>query len=147
MLRISTKGRYATRIVVYLACMENSGRPARKHEIAEAEEISPDYVEQILIKLKAAGLVTSRRGAKGGFSLARRADEITVTDVLDATEGPLSLVPCLSETCHRATSCVTRSVWREAGEALDKVFSARTIAEMAEEAKNIQASMSPTFEI
>ena len=70
MLRLSTKGRYATRIMVYLALC-NPDEPARKQEIAEAEGIPADYVEQILTKLRTAGLVKSRRGAGGGFQLRR----------------------------------------------------------------------------
>jgi len=96
MMKLSTKGRYATRIMVYLA-MQNSDSPCRKQDIAEAESISADYVEQILIRLKAAGLVTSHRGAHGGFSLTRPPSEVTVEAVLQATEGPLLLVACTDE--------------------------------------------------
>ena len=146
MLRLPTKGRYATRIMVYLARGQESP-PVTKQEIADAEEISPDYVEQILTKLKAAGLVRSHRGAKGGFSLARDARAITVADVLQAAEGPFSFAPCLSGSCRRAARCVTRPLWRRADEALRKIFSETTIGEMAEEARKMLLEGALTFEI
>lgn len=118
MLRISTKGRYAARILVYLALHEDSA-PSPKQEIADAEGISADYVEQILTKLRSGGLVRSHRGARGGFSLARAPGAITMADVLAASEGPIELVPCEGEECPRTSMCVTRMVWHEASRALD----------------------------
>ena len=92
-MKLSTKGRYATRIMLYLAIYSGQN-PVRKHEIAAQEKISPDYVEQILMMLRGAGLVKSHRGAKGGFSLSRAAEAITMADILAATEGPLQIAPC-----------------------------------------------------
>jgi Rrf2 family protein len=146
MMKLSTKGRYATRIMVYLA-MQEQGVPCRKQEIAEAEEISADYVEQILIRLKAAGLVTSHRGARGGFSLTRPPAEVTVEEVLQATEGPVTLVACGDEGCTRETICVTRKIWRAAEAALSDVFSGTVIAELAESAQEMQESKSITYDI
>jgi Rrf2 family transcriptional regulator, iron-sulfur cluster assembly transcription factor len=146
MMKLSTKGRYATRIMVYLS-MQNSQVPCRKQEIADAESISADYVEQILIRLKAAGLVLSHRGARGGFSLARPPSEVTVAEVLAATEGPLSLVACSDEGCERETICVTQRIWRAAEEALSKVFSGTVISELAESAAELAKSKSITYDI
>ena len=146
MIRFSTKGRYATRILVYLA-LHNNEYSVRKQEIAESEGISADYVEQILMKLKTADLVKSHRGVKGGFSLARKPDRITVADVIDATEGSISLVPCLNEDCTRASICVARPMWQKANDALMSVLSGTTIGEMAEQARNLYGSKSVTFEI
>jgi Rrf2 family protein len=146
MLNLSSKGRYATRIMVFLA-RRNEGTPARRQEIAEAEDITGDYVEQILIKLKAAGLVKSRRGAKGGFSLAGDAERITVADVLAATEGPARLAPCLTEPCSRASYCVTRPLWQRASDALGRTFSSTTIGELARQASSLQVSKTWTYEI
>ena len=102
MLTLSTKGRYATRIMIRLA-QAPPGEPLCVQEITASEEIVAAYVEQILLSLKAAGLVRSHRGAKGGFSLARRPEAITVGQVLAATEGPVCLVPCLGDAgCARA---------------------------------------------
>jgi Rrf2 family protein len=146
MMKLSTKGRYATRIMVYLA-VQQQGVPCRKQEIADAEGISADYVEQILIRLKAAGLVTSHRGARGGFSLTRAPETVTVEEVLQATEGPVTLVPCEDEACVRESICVTRGIWRKAEEALSAVFSGSTIAELAVSAAELRESKSLTYDI
>jgi len=135
-MKISTKGRYATRIMVFLA-LNSADRPARKHEIAESEGIPADYVEQILSKLKTTGLVKSRRGARGGFQLGRDPRDITVADVLASTEGPLSLAPCVEESCDRVTKCVARPIWLEASNKLWSVFSNKTIACLAQQAKQM----------
>jgi Rrf2 family protein len=146
MMKLSTKGRYATRIMVYLA-MQQSDIPCRKQDIADAEEISADYVEQILIRLKAAGLVTSHRGARGGFSLTRPPSDVTVEEVLQATEGPVSLVSCKDEGCTRETLCVTQKIWRAAEVALSEVFSGNLISDLAEEAQDMKKSKSITYDI
>ena len=144
MLTLSSKGRYATRILVFMA---RKGKHVSKQEISYAEDISADYVEQILIKLKTAGFVRSHRGSKGGFSLARDADTITVSEVLAATEGPVCLAPCLSENCVRDLKCVTKLVWRKATQALNAAFSGTTIGELAREAEKIHASFEWAYEI
>lgn len=148
-MKISTKGRYATRIMVYLA-LHSADRPARKREIADSEEIPADYVEQILSKLRTSGLVKSRRGARGGFQLGRDPSNITVADVLGSTEGSLSLVPCVEESCERISKCVTRSIWLEANNELETFFANKTIASLAKEAKKLTDSenpQSPYYEI
>ncbi len=143
-MKLSTKGRYATRIMVQLAMREQTV-PRRKLEIAAAEGMSADYVEQILIKLKAAGLVVSHRGAQGGFTIAREPEKITVSDVLQASEGPLSLVPCSREPCQRETACVTREIWHSAEAALSELFDGCTIADLAEKAMGLSKSLSYTI--
>jgi len=125
--------------MVYLA-RRRDGCPARKQEIAEAEGISADYVAQILVKLKTAGLVRSRRGARGGFTLARDAQSISVADIVSAAEGPIALVSCQSELCERTDVCVTRTVWEEASELLRRLLEQKTLAELARKADEVQAS-------
>jgi Rrf2 family protein len=147
MLTLSTKGRYASRIMVYLASRTDQSKPARRQEIAEAEGISLDYVEQILMKLKAALLVNSHRGAKGGHSLGRDPESITVADVLTATEGDLTLSPCLTEPCERMSACVVRPIWERANAALKNVFVSVTIAELAKQAIALRDTQVITFDI
>ena len=118
MLTLSTKTRYATRMLVFLAGKAQAGRCVSSRQIGETEEVSPDYVEQILAKLRSAGIVRSRRGPKGGFVLARDPGAITVADVLQAMEGPLFIITCLAEDCPRSPRCVTQPLWRKANEAL-----------------------------
>jgi Rrf2 family protein len=147
MLNLSTRVRYATRIMIYLAANRSSSL-ATKQEIAEAEAISADYVEQILMKLKAAGLVLSRRGKHGGFRLGCSPRDVSVADVIRAVEGPISLVPCVTdETCQRASFCASRQVWQSATSALEKVLSGSMIGDLADEARRMQTGGSMTFQI
>lgn len=130
MMAISTRGRYSVRILVLMAS-QAEGHMFTKHEIAEAEGISPAYVQQLLMTLRAAGFVNSHRGKAGGFTLARDPMEITVADVLTASEGPIVLVPCLGiEHCKREPGCSTRALWMKAAGLLDDLFGGVTIANL-----------------
>ena len=134
MMSISTRGRYSARIMVFLASRPY-GAPVNKHEIAREEAISPDYVEQLMMALKLAGLVASHRGRAGGFSLARDPESISIADVLHAVEGRVTVAPCGDiHACDRAPTCVTRDVWMEASHLLDELFQGVTIARLAREA-------------
>jgi len=133
MMAVTTKGRYATRIMVYLAAHDGA-KPSTKDSIGLNEGISPGYVEQIMIRLKAAKLVRSHRGRNGGFSLARMADSISMGDVLRAVEGPVSPVPCLHERCDRAGACPTRPVWQKVAEVVESILDGTTIGQMARQA-------------
>ncbi len=129
MIELSTKGRYATRILAYLAA-QAPGAVIRRQEIAESQGITLDYIEQILVKLKASGFVRSVRGARGGYLLACDPRTTTVAEVLRAVEGPISLVPCEETHCTRAASCLTRPVWHEAAAAMHRVFESYSIADL-----------------
>lgn len=146
MMQLSTKGRYATRIMVSMA-LDQGDRPVKKGTLAGREGISPDYTEQILMRLKARGLVVSHRGAGGGFTLSKPADEITVGDVLGAAEGPIHVTPCASSTCERESECVTRHVWRRAEAALAEVFEGVTIGELARDAARLREESVQTYAI
>ncbi|MBN1671379.1 MAG: Rrf2 family transcriptional regulator [Kiritimatiellae bacterium] len=131
MINLSTKGRYAVRILVNLARADSRTAPVRAKDIAEAEGLSVDYAEQLLIKLKAAGFVRSQRGKRGGFLLTRSAEEITVAEVLAALEGELCLVGCAAESCTRRDGCPTKPLWDEAGRRLRELFAGTTIGQLA----------------
>jgi len=146
MLKISTKGRYAVRIMVYLAARDDE-RPARKQDIAEAEGISPDYVEQILIRLRASGLVQSHRGARGGFTIACDAHKTTVLDILEATEGPLQIAPCVEEGCDHLTRCAVQGVWQDAAKGLHEVFSGALLADLADRLVTLRTGSPLTYSI
>ena len=146
MLKLSTKGRYAVRIMVYLAARDDQG-PARKQDIAEAEGISPDYVEQILIRLRAGGLVQSHRGARGGFTLACDPQQTSVLDVLEATEGPLQIAPCVREGCDHMTRCAVQGVWSEAAESLRQVFSGALLSALADKVSALRTGNPLTYSI
>ena len=136
-MKLSTKARYATRILTHIAVHESHG-PVQKHHIAKDEILSSDYVEQILVSLRNAGLVNSHRGAKGGFTIAKSASNLTVMNIIQATDGPLSLAPCSDggpsgEKCPG--SCITHPIWAHASELLTNYFQKITIKDLAERYK------------
>jgi Rrf2 family protein len=131
MMTISTRGRYASRIMVLLAA-DPEMRPVTKYQIAEEEGITPAYVQQLMMALRSAGLVKSHRGRDGGFSLSRPPVAITVADILKAVEGEVMPAPCRSTGhCERAASCPTRPLWERAADLLDGLFSRTTLADLA----------------
>jgi len=136
-VRLSTAGRYALRAMVDLARHEGEG-PILRQEIADRQAISADYLAQLFVKLRRAGLVNSVMGPGGGYVLAQPADQTRAGDVLRAVEEPLSLTQCLEEgqesPCPRAARCVTRVLWERMGRAMIEVLDSVTLAELAEPA-------------
>ncbi len=113
-MRISTKGRYALRMLVYLAASQTDDYISLK-EIAGAQGISKKYLEQIVPLLSKAGILRTNRGNKGGYRLAGKPSECTVGEILRATEGSLAPVSCLEfevNECEKAASCATLPVWK-----------------------------------
>ena len=130
MMAISTRGRYATRIMILLASQAELGS-LTKFQIGQAEGISPAYVQQLLMSLRLAGLVQSHRGRDGGFSLARPAETINVLQVLQAVEGELMPAPCRREGhCERMDACPTRPLWQKAAELLQGLFESTAISDL-----------------
>ncbi len=116
---ISTRGRYALRMMLDLAQNQGEGVVALR-DIAERQEISKKYLEQIIPVLNRAGLLQTTRGVQGGYRLTRRPEEYTVWDILKTTEAGLSSVACLepgAPLCNRQAGCLTKPVW----EGLDRV--------------------------
>lgn len=132
--------------MVRLARMKGAG-PVSAHELAQAEGLSSDYAEQLLAKLRTAGLVRSVRGARGGAMLDCEPARVNIADVIAAMDEPTCLIPCLEEECDRAACCVTRGVWQRANEALKDIFSAATIEKLADEARHLESGDALTFEI
>lgn len=133
-MKISTKGRYALRLMLDLA-INNSGTPVRLKDVARRQEISEKYLEQIISILNKAGYVRSIRGAQGGYVLAREPEKYTVGDILRLTEGSLSPVACLdpgAEDCDRASYCVTVRVWKMLDKAISDVVDNITLADLVE---------------
>jgi Rrf2 family transcriptional regulator, cysteine metabolism repressor len=124
-------------------------RSQRNMDIARLEQISPDYVAQILMTLKHAGLVTSQRGAQGGFTISRDPAAITVTDVLEAVEGPLCLVPPTKkkEVAEQASVRVTRTLWTRGSEALRDLFTGISLKDLAQEVDALERATPIVFEI
>lgn len=132
-MKISTKGRYAVRVMIDLAT-DSTGEYIKVKDIARRQEISEKYLEQIISILNKAGYVKSVRGAQGGYKLAREPEEYTVGMILRLTEGDLSPVACLCDEnneCERCDTCETLEVWKELEEAINKVVDNVTIADLA----------------
>ncbi|MCI1723385.1 MAG: Rrf2 family transcriptional regulator [Lachnospiraceae bacterium] len=113
-MKISTKGRYALRIMLDLSMQDSSALIPLK-DIAKRQEITLKYMEQIITPLSKAGYVTSLRGSSGGYRLAKNPSEYTVGDILRVMEGPLSPVACLeneANECPRAEFCPTLPFWK-----------------------------------
>jgi len=125
MIKLSTKGRYGTRLMVYLARRYGeAAEPIILKSVAESEAISIRYLEQIIIPLKINKLVKSIRGAGGGYTLARKPSEIKVCDILHALEGTCSLVECVEDetVCDRIATCGTHEIWKEASVLMKNYF-------------------------
>lgn len=140
-MRISTKGRYGLRLIIDLGLCYNEKLLSLK-EIAQRQDISEKYLEQIITPLNRAGYVSSVRGAKGGYRLAVPPEELTVGMVLRELEGTLLPVDCLGEetcTCNRIDTCATISVWRQIKEAVDQVVDHITIASLLPGAREKEA--------
>ncbi|MDW7709706.1 MAG: Rrf2 family transcriptional regulator [Deferrisomatales bacterium] len=106
-----------------------------KQEICEAEGVTPAFLTKILQPLIRSGLVRSKRGVSGGFALARNPARVTVLDVMQAVDEPLTLNLCLLEgsPCERACTCPVHDLWVEARNKLEEIFGARSLADLAAE--------------
>ncbi len=130
-MKLSTKGRYALRLMVDVALRDPS-EPVSLRDVAQREDISVKYLEQITPPLTRAGLLRSVRGAGGGYLLTRPPEAYTVGEILRATEGDLLPVTCLGSgsCCERAPNCVTLQIWKEISDAIDSVVDRRTLADL-----------------
>ncbi len=142
-MKISTKGRYAVRVMLDLA-LNNTGECIKVKDIAARQGISEKYLEQIIAALSRAGYVKSVRGAQGGYRLSRAPKDYTVGMVLRVTEGSLAPVACLeegAEACERCDTCETIGVWRELAKAIDAVVDGVTIADLADRQRQRQEAL------
>lgn len=131
-MKISTKGRYALRLMLDLA-VNYTGEYITIKSIAKRQEISEKYLEQIITQLSRAGFVKSARGAQGGYMLARKPADYTVGEILRTMEGNLAPVACLEENheiCSRANECVTLEVWMKLEQAINNVVDNITLADL-----------------
>ena len=134
-MMISTRGRYALRILVDLAENQNEGYITLK-EAAERQEISEKYLESIVKDLVKGQVIEGVRGKGGGYRLSRAAEEINVLDVLQSADGTISPVACLEEgsaPCSRAAVCKTLPLWKGLDRVVSEYLSGYTIRDLAEE--------------
>jgi Rrf2 family protein len=129
-VRISTKGRYGLRTLMDVALHQAKG-PVTLNDIAHRQEISVKYLWQVINPLKTAGLLSVTRGAKGGYLLARRPEDITILEIMTILEGPVSLVDCLTKhDCNHIDNCVARSVWMDVNQAIEKAMKGITLSDV-----------------
>ena len=131
-MKLSTRGRYGIHAMFDLALQYSSGIPQPTKAIAERERIPDAYLEQLIATLRKAGLVTSVRGAQGGYMLARPPQDITVGEILRVMEGDLASVDCLEEAsvCDKACACPTRLVWQKIHTGVNAIVDGITLADM-----------------
>ena len=134
---VSTKGRYALRVMVCFARRGGEGYIPLK-EIAESEGISQKYLESIMTTLSKAGFVDAVHGKGGGYRLNRQPEEYTIGSILKLTEGSLNVASCTTQgpaACSRSTCCQTKPMWEKLDKMIDEFFEGVTLADLLEQNK------------
>lgn len=134
-MRLSTKGEYASRAMLELA-LHYKEKPLHIREISAAQEIPERFLEQILLMLKRAGFLRSKKGPNGGYYLAKSPSEINVAEVIRVMDGPLAPIDCVSVTAHeicpREDFCGLRWLWKEVRDAIAEILEKTTFRDLAE---------------
>ena len=130
-MKLSTKGRYGARLMLDLAVHHGKG-PILLKDIAKRQQISEKYLGHIIPSLKAAGLVSSSQGPRGGYALAKPPKDITLGKVVQSVESNMSIAECVKtpEVCDRVHSCVTRDIWEEVTFKIMEVLDSITLQDM-----------------
>ena len=138
-MRVSTRGDYACRALLSLALHAHESGPTSVRDIAERTGLPQPYLEQILLALKGAGLVRSKRGVGGGYVLARPAEEIRISEIVSAVDGPISLgdfgEPHQDGACDHEGQCVLLAIWKDAGDVMRRHLEGYTLAHVAQVAE------------
>ncbi len=147
-MKLSTRGRYGTRILLDLA-LNGKGDPVPLKDIARREEMSLLYLERLVAPLKAAGLLRIARGAKGGATLLKPPREIKLSTIIQLMEGTISPVDCVTDpgVCSRSDSCITRDIWSELKEAMDGVLESKTLQDLVDGQKRKNQSKESMYYI
>ena len=135
-MRISTRGDYACRALLSLALHRDVGGPTSVRDIAERTALPQPYLEQILLALKGAGLVRSKRGVGGGYVLAREPEDIMLSDIVSAVDGPITVgdfgAPHQDGACDHEGQCVLLEIWNQAGAHMREHLSGYSLAGIAD---------------
>lgn len=136
-MKLSTRTRYGIRAVIELAQHEGK-RPLQLKAIAERQDISVKYLEQLMSLLRSAGFVRSVRGSKGGYILGRAPEQIRLDEVFRCLEGPVTTAECTEnqDYCERSADCVAREVWVKVEEAIHGVLNGITLADLVTRVKS-----------
>lgn len=139
-MKLTSRGDYATRVIMELSASEGP-RALSVHDLASRTGIPAKYLEQIMLRLRTADVVRSRRGVHGGYELAREPRQLTVGEVIRVMDGPLAPSPCASQSAHvpcpayrcpTEAGCVLRGLWLDVRDAISNVLDRTTFAELAE---------------
>ena len=135
-MKLSTRGRYGTRILLDLA-LHRDEEPVLLKDIAQRQQISLRYVEHLITPLITGGIVWSTRGPKGGVSLAKHPEEIRLDEVIQLFEGSIAPVECVNNpnVCIRSGFCVTRDIWSELKKAMSEILESTTLQDLVERQK------------
>ncbi|MCK4307902.1 Rrf2 family transcriptional regulator [candidate division WOR-3 bacterium] len=135
-MQMSTRGRYALRAMFEIAMQGKVGPISLKH-ISKAQNISKGYIEQLFIKLRKVGLITTVRGPTGGYLLGKEPKNITIGDIIRAVESTVAPVCCvINECCDKTEKCVCHLYWEELGKHINDFLDSRTLSDICEEAKS-----------
>lgn len=140
MLKLSTKGQYGVRAMFEIA-KGYPEKPVTIKEISEKQDVSVSYLEQILNKLRRAGLIKSVKGPGGGYLLSREPDAVTIAEILNELEGPVALTSCLEPDgrCVRVDNCVTHLLWKALGQQIEAFLNTITLKNLITGDFNIKA--------
>ena len=130
-MKLSTRFRYGTRLILELALNYRQG-PVFLKDISNSQDISLKYLGQIVIKLKSAGIVSSTRGAHGGYHLAKQPEDIRLSEIIEALDGPFILVECIAdpEKCSRYEGCVARMFWMDINDKFYNTLASITVQDL-----------------
>ena len=133
-MKVSTKGRYALRLMIDIAEYGSEGVPVRLKDVARRQNLSGKYLEQIIAVLNKAGYVRSIRGPQGGYLLSRNPSDYTAGMILRLTEGSLAPIACLEDetACDMMDNCATIRLWRMLNDAINNVVDSVTLEELVE---------------
>jgi len=132
-MQLTTKSRYVIRAMIDLAIFSGNG-PVLVKDIAQRQEMSARYLEQLLLAPKAAGMIRSTRGAHGGFTLIRAPSEITLREIIQIMEGSISPTECADDPgiCPSSNSCVTHEIWVRIKKATDEILESTTLQDLVD---------------
>ena len=146
-MHVSSKSRYALRALVELDLRAGGEpRPVRIADLAAERDLPEQFLEQLFATLRRAGLLRSHRGVGGGFTFARRPDQVSVLDVVTALDGPLGVAACTGGECDLEDFCGAAVVWRQASAAFEGVLAATSVADLAERERQLRAGQ-PMYQI
>ncbi len=147
-MRISTRARYGMRAMLALA-LDQGDAPLSVKQIAERQNLPEHYLEQLITPLRRAGLVQSARGAQGGYILARRAESISLLQVVEAVEGTFAAEDCACPpgAPHLHGFCLEHALWTRLKQTVDDFLAAQTLADLRDEALAVEREAAPVYDI